>query len=282
MSERCSPTRPPDQRRNRHFPVVLPPQGLCLVRAVMWRVPELRLDSGLFRRRGAALLLALALEALLVLLLLFLVPPIAGNKKPGTANVFSVEAPGEEKADASRTKKAEAKARPRPATKPAIPPPEIPPPVPAVRGPLPFIVMTRDEYRAAQISNLPQRPAEPGAASAGSSLASNDSPLAGGSAPNGEPLYAAEWYRRPRQIELETYLPRRWAREGSGLIACRTVARYHVDDCTILGESPSGSGYGNAVLQASFQFLVRPPRVGGKEMVGAWVSIRIDYTVTVK
>ncbi len=250
----------------------------------MWRVPELQLDSGLFRRRGAALLLALALalalEALLVLLLLFLVPPIAGDKKPGTANVFSVEAPGEEKTDESRTEKAEAKARPQPATaKPAIPPPEIPPPVPAAHGPLPFIVMTRDEYRAAQISNLPQRPAEPGAASGGSSSASDDSPLAGGNAPNGEPLYAAEWVRRPRRIELETYLPRRWAREGSGLIACRTVARYHVDDCTILGESPRGSGYGNAVLQASFQFLVRPPRIGGKEMVGAWVSIRIDYTV---
>ena len=82
--------------------------------------------------------------------------------------------------------------------------------------------------------------------------------------------------------ELETYLPQRWAREGSGLIACRTVARYHVADCKILGESPKGSGYGYAVLQASFQFLVRPPRVGGKEMVGAWVSIRIDYSVTVK
>ncbi|RYD50374.1 MAG: hypothetical protein EOP60_11835, partial [Sphingomonadales bacterium] len=109
-----------------------------------------------------------------------------------------------------------------------------------------------------------------------------DSPLAAGKGPNGEPLYAAEWYRRPRQVELDPYLPGRWAREGSGLIACRTVARYRVEDCKILGESPSGSGYGFAVLQAAFQFLVRPPRVGGKEKVGEWVAIRIDYTVLTK
>jgi protein TonB len=141
--------------------------------------------------------------------------------------------------------------------------------------------MTREEYRAAQISNLPQRPSE-SAGGAGSSSADDDTPLAAGKGPGGEPLYRAEWYRRPRQAELETYLPRRWAREGSGLIACRTAARYRVEDCKILGETPAGSGYGYAVLQAAFQFLVRPPRIGGKEMVGAWVSIRIDYTVTVK
>ncbi|RYY24465.1 MAG: hypothetical protein EOP62_16555 [Sphingomonadales bacterium] len=143
-------------------------------------------------------------------------------------------------------------------------------------------MLSREENQAAQISNFPQRSSESAAASSGSSSSANDTPLAGGRAPGGEPLYAAEWYRRPRQVELETYLPRRWAREGSGLIACRTVARYRVEDCVILGESPRGSGYGNAVLQASFQFLVRPPRVGGKEQVGAWVSIRIDYSVTTK
>lgn len=250
----------------------------------MWRVPRLRPDSGLFRRRGAALVLALAIETLLVLLLLFMIPPTPGSNKPGTTTIFSVSA--EDEAESSEATKAESKPRAeKAAARPPTPrPPMVPPPVPVPptpRGPLPFLVMTREEYRAAQISNLPQRPSE-SAAAGGSSASDNDTPLAGGSAPGGEPLYRAEWYRRPRQAELETYLPRRWAREGSGLIACRTIARYHVDDCKILGETPSGSGYGYAVLQAAHQFLVRPPRVGGKEMVGAWVSIRIDYTVTVK
>lgn len=254
----------------------------------MWRVPRLRLEPGLFRRRGAALLLALALEALLVLLLLYLIPPVPGGRKPGATTTFTIDA-GSDKdqeaaAEADKAKPAERTAvRPPTPRPPVVPPPLVPIP-PQPNGPLPFIVMSRDEYRAAQIVNMPSRPSEPGApaaAAAGGSGRSDDTPVVG-KGPNGEPLYRAEWYRRPRQVELDAYLPRRWAREGSGLIACRTIARYHVDDCRILGETPPGSGYGNAVLQAAFQFLVRPPRVGGKELVGSWVSIRIDYTVTVK
>ena len=45
-----------------------------------------------------------------------------------------------------------------------------------------------------------------------------------------------------------------------------------------MGESPMGSGFGRAVRLAAWQFLVLPPRVDGKVMVGSWVRIRIDYS----
>jgi hypothetical protein len=99
-----------------------------------------------------------------------------------------------------------------------------------------------------------------------------------GEGPGGVRLYDAEWYRRPTDAQLSTYMPNKPGLEGWGLVACRTIADYHVEDCTILGESPRGSGFGRAVQNAAWQFLVRPPRIDNKPQVGEWVRIRITYS----
>lgn len=99
-----------------------------------------------------------------------------------------------------------------------------------------------------------------------------------GTAPNGEPLYAAAWYREPRDDELRGYLSTA-SGPGWGLIACRTAPDYRVEDCVGLDEYPSGSQMNRAVLAAAWAFRVRPPRIGGRSMVGAWVRIRIDYAI---
>jgi hypothetical protein len=91
-------------------------------------------------------------------------------------------------------------------------------------------------------------------------------------------LYEAEWYRRPTDVELGGYMPANAPPDGWGLVACKTIEQYHVENCQTLGESPPGSGFARAVRQAAWQFLVRPPRIDGKPQVGAWVRIRIDYT----
>ena len=100
-----------------------------------------------------------------------------------------------------------------------------------------------------------------------------------GDRPTGQPLYAAEWDREPTQAEHNVYLPARM-RDGSGVIACRTVAGHRVDDCIELESFPRGSRLASAVRQAAWQFRVRPPRKNGREMVGEWVQIHIEYTGT--
>jgi protein TonB len=62
-------------------------------------------------------------------------------------------------------------------------------------------------------------------------------------------------------------------------VECRTIPNDRVDDCIELENYPSGSHLASAVRQAAWQFRVRPPRKGGKPLVGSWVRIRIDYSV---
>lgn len=153
---------------------------------------------------------------------------------------------------------------------PPKPPPKAPLPPPVAR-PLDMLILSKEEFAAADISKL-SRSAEPNGRSAGDSEAV-------GRAPNGEILYGAEWYRRPTDVELSGYLPRN-APEGWGLIACRAAPDYRVEDCVELGNHPPGSRLAGAVRQAAWQFRVQPPRKNGRPLIGAWVRIRIDYIQT--
>lgn len=243
---------------------------------------------GLAARRGAAIVLALLVELLIALLLLWMSPTLPGKKDAAGPTVFGINVEGDkpsEKAEAA--KESSNRAAPRevaPVTPPPPPPPEIvpPPPVTNPPNPLPFIRMTRRDYASADITSTPSGAPVAGtessaAAGDGAGAMAGDSEAVG-TAPNGEPLYKAEWYRRPTNAQLSAYMSSRARGPGWGMIACRTIARYQVTDCQEIGEGPRGSGYAGAVRQAAFQFLVVPPRKGGKPLLGTWVAIRIDYT----
>ena len=252
---------------------------------------RLRTEAG---RRTLAISLALLIEGLLLLLLLSLTAEKQPGKKEQAIKVldFKAEEVSEDAAERSspepEPRAEERPAEQRPAPEEVLPPrlAEPLPPQPAepkVLPPAPVNIPAADERpplaeipRAAMPPAPPNRPVY-GPPDTGGSSASLDTERVG-TAPNGEPMYAAAWYRRPRPEQLRGYLSTA-SGPGWGLIACRTAPDYRVEDCVGLDEYPSGSQINRAVLAAAWEFKVRPPRLGGRLLVGSWVRIRIDYGV---
>ena len=166
--------------------------------------------------------------------------------------------------------KSAAQAHPIPQPQPRQPDP-VPPKVP----PLALIPLSHAEFAAADISKLPSHRNDNADNNASGSAAATYGP---GDGPGGAHLFNAEWYHEPPRAALASYLPTGAPPGSWAMIACRTVEHYHVEDCQELDESPPGSGLSRALRQAAWQFLVRPPRINGQPLIGAWVRIRFDFT----
>jgi protein TonB len=225
-------------------------------------------DAAALRRRLSGLVLALAVNLLLLLVLLGLGVRSPRIRPPSDPLVVSLEpmghtSPSPAPAPRPAASRAPAKAAPLAPPKPRI---QLPP---RPKPPLDMIVVSREEYAAMDMARLPSASAS-GGGSAG------DSPEAG-VGPNGQTLDAAEWARRPTAAELSAYLPRNMPEEGWGEIACRTAPGRRVEDCVELDSYPRLFHLGRAVRDAAWQFRVRPPRKNGREMIGEWVRIHIDY-----
>lgn len=234
------------------------------------------------RRRITSFVLALAVEAALIALLLTFGPHFTAIPKPARSpSTFSLTPSAEEAATSPERHTTKQTARTSAAaatTSRSAPPVPVPPTAPAPwDGSLPGVLPI--ELGAQNISKLKSSapPEEK------SDRDQTDSRLARGPglAPDGQPYYMGDWYRAPTVAEIAPYLPRKRLFKGWGLIVCKTAPRYHVEDCRIVGESPAGSGMGRAALNMSWQFLLRPPRLGGKDLLGAWIGVRVDYLATV-
>lgn len=226
------------------------------------------------RRRAAALVLALAVHALIIMMLLRQAPSVT-RKVESVLRTFQLSP---DRAEEPAKTKAAAKSKPRTSPAKQAPAPPKAPVVPPVTAPVapPMIVLSKEEFASADISKLPPR-SESAQGEAGNGQDSK-SVYGPGEGPGGRQLFEAEWYRRPTDAELAGYMPPNAPRSGWGLVACRTIEHYQVDNCQTLGESPLGSGLARAVRLAAWQFRVLPPRIDGKPVIGAWVRIRIDYT----
>jgi len=240
--------------------------------------------------RARGLLLALAVEGLLVLVVLTLGSSITHDeKKPVSITSIAMknapDQPQSERREEARAPVVRPAAKPvqqkaeerHEQDTPVIETPRQPPP-PAL------IPISPRDMASSNIAN-PREPGPPppqkrsmmGPVDTGGAAAYADTPRVG-TAPNGQPMYAAAWYREPSHDELAGYLSTAEA-PSAGLMACRTAPEWHVEDCVVLDESPPGSRIGRAIVAAAWQFQVRPPRINGEYKVGAWVRIRIDYGV---
>lgn len=228
---------------------------------------------GASRNRAVALGLTAVIHLLLLLALLNITGALPVRQEIERRLLAFSVTPDKttEKREAGEQRK-RATAAPR-AEEPQPAPPTAPRPTPEQPAPLPILQLDGRTMAAADIGKL-ARPSGAAGADAGRDNATSYGP---GEGPGGVQLFDAEWYREPTSAELAFYMPSSMPKNGWGLVACRTVAQFRVDDCRQLDEFPKGSGLARAVRQAAWQFRVRPPRVGGKPMIGAWVRIKITY-----
>lgn len=232
-------------------------------------------DRAVLRRRIIGFLLAVAFEGLVIIVLLTMGPPKFGTRD-GDRNPTIFQMTNVRDKDDAEKKPKERKRAAKVTKVLPPPPPTIPIPPPTPLGDIPGLIpLTREQFAAADIGKIKSQRAA--VAEAGPDGEADDDSQLAGTGPNGEPLYQAEWYREPTEAQMAFYT--KGLRPGSALIACKTASKYKVEDCQLLGEIPAGTGLARAVREASWQFLVRPPRKGGKALLGAWVRIRFDLTV---
>jgi protein TonB len=241
---------------------------------------RLRTGAG---RRALGFGLTLIIEVLLLVVLLTLGSEKRREIEPVRTTVVSLRAEDvPEKAPERPEPERRAETRPeprRPQPEQPSPPqpaePAVTPPAPVTPGILPM----RWSLRPPNPLQIPDRPAPPtrplyGPPDVRPTMMRDTARV--GTAPHGEPLYAAEWYREPDDRMMRAYLSSAHG-PGWGLIACRTAPDFRGEDCVGLGEYPEGSQIQRSALAAAWEFRVRPPRRGGQVLVGSWVRIRIDY-----
>lgn len=225
--------------------------------------------------------LSIGIAALILLALLrvtgLLPPSDYGNGRPLTtfdvrSQGTSAQQPTREKTQQKQTRKAAAPERP-PAPRPDTPQPPAPTPPLVLPG---VMILSRADFAASDVGRIKGTAPTRSTDSDEATQMADAAPI--GRGPGNAAVYAGDWVRRPTAAEMDPYLSKR-ARTGIGVILCRTAPRNRVDDCREVGETPPGTGLAGTARQAAFQFLIRPPSIGGKPIIGAWVQITYDFTL---
>ena len=227
------------------------------------------------RRRLISFLLTAVAHLLLLLMLLTLTPSFVKMVHSG-GQLISVSVAPETEEETARSKNATKATHQRPSSRPvpAVPPPKIALPDKAAPWVLTPGLERFDVRQVPPSQRSTPAPSDASASDEANGSSDSDRPVAYG--PGGQPLYDAQWYREPTAAELAFYLKRARPGPGYAVIGCQMVARYHVTNCFPLEET-LGSGLARAMVEASWQFQVMPPRVGNRMELGTWVRIRFTW-----
>ena len=233
------------------------------------------------RSRPVALALSLGVAALILFALLTMAVIEDRGKSGGSIlTAISLSPPPGEKSPNPRQARAAPKVATMPHQQTVNAAPKLPPHIDVnnpdkVEWPEGFVHMSRAELAASDISRIRSAPSS---AQGDADASAGGGGRGGGQGPDADGFYRAEWYRKPPRNALDSYMrpgqnPGRWAEIG-----CRMIENFRVDDCHELAEEPRGSGMARVLREASWQFLVRPPRQGGKALIGEHVRIHYDFT----
>ncbi|MDP3749803.1 MAG: energy transducer TonB [Phenylobacterium sp.] len=88
-----------------------------------------------------------------------------------------------------------------------------------------------------------------------------------------------DWLKRPTPESLMSVWPREALQRGLGgkaVISCSVSLQGALRDCSVVSESPAGSGFGVAAIALTPQLLMKPGMRGGKPVVST-VRIPINF-----
>lgn len=102
----------------------------------------------------------------------------------------------------------------------------------------------------------------------------------GGDARAQDVITSPDWVRKPTQSEMRASWPYEAAQKGIGgraVIQCSVDVQGLLQGCTVVSETPEGSGFGGSALLLAGSFKMKPKMVNGRPVAGGVVRIPIVF-----